>query len=270
MTVDEVVKQLDVWITRHQRHAWNPCVKIGEPGAPTGSRFGGVPWFAEHEAWPACGVCHRPMQFFLQLNLAELPRSWKGKPDYGLLQLFYCIGDDCETERDSWEPFDPGHLVRILFPNNDRPGSANHAAQSPFPVRTITGWEHLTDLPHPEDHRELGLDYTYDSDAGTVQIECADPVLKIGPVGREATNKDGFHVAEAIGQCLEGDKLGGWPCWAQGAEYPVCPECAGRMMLLLQVDSCDNVPFMFGDAGCAHITQCPRHPQRLAFGWACG
>jgi hypothetical protein len=41
------------------------------------------------------------------------------------------------------------------------------------------------------------------------------------------------------------------------------------MHLLFQIDSEDNLPYMFGDAGCGHITQCPKHPHRLAFGWAC-
>jgi hypothetical protein len=38
---------------------------------------------------------------------------------------------------------------------------------------------------------------------------------------------------------------------------------------VFQVDSEDNVPFMFGDVGCGHITRCPDHKQVVAFGWAC-
>jgi hypothetical protein len=38
---------------------------------------------------------------------------------------------------------------------------------------------------------------------------------------------------------------------------------------VFQVDSEDHVPFMFGDAGCGHVTQCPDHKEVVAFGWAC-
>jgi hypothetical protein len=30
----------------------------------------------------------------------------------------------------------------------------------------------------------------------------------------------------------------------------------------------DKLPFMFGDSGIGHITQCPEHKEFLAFGWA--
>jgi hypothetical protein len=42
------------------------------------------------------------------------------------------------------------------------------------------------------------------------------------------------------------------------------------MRLVFQVDSEDNVPHMFGDAGIGHLTQCPDHKDVLGFGWACG
>jgi hypothetical protein len=41
------------------------------------------------------------------------------------------------------------------------------------------------------------------------------------------------------------------------------------MELLFQLDSEDHVPFMFGDAGCGHLTRCPEHPDVVTFGWAC-
>lgn len=31
----------------------------------------------------------------------------------------------------------------------------------------------------------------------------------------------------------------------------------------------DHVGYQWGDTGCAHLTQCPTHPERLAFAWAC-
>nr|WP_293105517.1 hypothetical protein [Okeania sp. SIO2F4] len=68
---------------------------------------------------------------------------------------------------------------------------------------------------------------------------------------------------------IEGDKLAGWPLWIQGIEYPNCPICDERMRLVFQVDSEDNLPYMFADGGCGHITQCKEHKNIVAFGWAC-
>lgn len=59
------------------------------------------------------------------------------------------------------------------------------------------------------------------------------------------------------------------PLWVQGIEYPNCPVCNQKMRLVFQLDSEDNLPFMFGDVGCGHITQCKTHKTQVAFGWAC-
>ncbi len=42
------------------------------------------------------------------------------------------------------------------------------------------------------------------------------------------------------------------------------------MRLLFQIDSGGALPDDFGDLGVGHVTQCPDHPEELAFGWACG
>lgn len=42
------------------------------------------------------------------------------------------------------------------------------------------------------------------------------------------------------------------------------------MELLFQIASEENLPYTFGDVGVGHVTQCPAHRERLAFGWACG
>jgi uncharacterized protein YwqG len=41
------------------------------------------------------------------------------------------------------------------------------------------------------------------------------------------------------------------------------------MALVFQLDSEDNLDFMFGDSGVAHVTQCPQHPDIVALAWAC-
>jgi uncharacterized protein YwqG len=42
------------------------------------------------------------------------------------------------------------------------------------------------------------------------------------------------------------------------------------MSLVFQIDSNDNLDYMFGDVGCSHVTQCKNHPHQLTIAWACG
>lgn len=257
VNADDIRLLFSPWRERHGRPAWKP--RVGGAAAPFSSRFGGSPILAAGEAWPACGSCGDPMQFFLQLALTHCPTSF-GAREGGLLQMFYCSRDDgsCET----WSAFSGTHLVRIL----DVPGAlAPHpAGLAPFPERAVLGWEALTDYPAPEDHRALGVAYDYDFKNKRVSARCAELGLQLLDVDID------LDVAEAIATSEAGDKLGGWPAWVQGVEYPSCTECGQTMRLVLQVDSEDNVPFMFGDVGCGHITQCPAHPSVLTFAWACG
>jgi uncharacterized protein YwqG len=94
--------------------------------------------------------------------------------------------------------------------------------------------------------------------------------LRVPSVGLDTTLGIDELPVEEIAVAAEKDKLGGWPYWVQGPEYPTCPSCGERMRIVLQLDSEHNVPFMFGDAGVGHVTQCPTHHDVVAFGWACG
>ena len=114
--------------------------------------------------------------------------------------------------------------------------------ENAFPAKLIEGWRELDDYPNAEEGELLGIELTDD------QWET------LGAEGRPGT----------------GDKLAGYPAWVQGVEYPNCLVCGASMRLVFQIDSEDNLPFMFGDVGCGHITQCKTHPEQLAFGWACG
>jgi uncharacterized protein YwqG len=226
--------------------------------AQTGAQFGGAPLLAPSETWPVCKSCERPMQFFLQLSPEALPLSFTPRGD-GVLQLFYCSLDDggCET----WSPFSGTHLVRLL--SGPAEVAPHPAGLAPLPVRWVTGWSELVDYPHAEEHRALGLAYDYDFPNKRVSVACDELGVALRDLDIDA------GVAETIGDAAEGDKLGGWPLWVQGVEYPSCPTCGSRMQLVLQVDSEDNIPHMFGDAGCGHVTQCPVHSDVLAFAWAC-
>ena len=66
----------------------------------------------------------------------------------------------------------------------------------------------------------------------------------------------------------QNDKLLGWPSWPQYADYPRCRACGRELWLIFQLESDQNLRYMFGDDGCGHITGCPDHPDELAFMWS--
>ena len=261
MRAEEVIRKLEPWLAKQRRPAWRPAVQHGDAPA-TASKFCGTPWTGPDAPWPDCGNCRKPLQLFLQLDLGELPAELGQRFGTGLLQLFYCTREECQGSG-GWEPFaDDLSRVRVVRPSGPGLGTAASDQVGSFPPKRIVGWSLFTDLPMPEEHGELGLAYTYDFNAGTLRLQCPE-------VGLDLTQAMNDLAAEGIAVSELGDKLGGWPAWVQGIEYPTCPRCGRRMEHVFQVDSEDNVPFMFGDVGCGHVTQCPEHKEVVAFGWAC-
>ncbi len=80
---------------------------------------------------------------------------------------------------------------------------------------------------------------------------------------------EALEDVETARSAHEGDKVGGWPFWVQNPEWGACRKCGDAMRVILQLDSEDNTPWMFGDTGTGHLSQCPKHPDVLAFAWAC-
>lgn len=204
------------------------------------------------------------MQLFLQLNVSQLPAELERRYGEGLLQLFYCVyreGGECPAVG-GYEAFQGGKVVRLVHPVGATRRRKVPIAEGYFPAKTIISWTKMDDYPNSQDHRELGLDYRYDFELGTVRVSCGEPKLLF-------ENQESGGLAEAISSALPGDKLAGWPCWIQDAQYPKCPLCRRRMELVFQLDSNDNLPYTFGDLGCGHITQCPQHKEVVTFAWAC-
>jgi uncharacterized protein (TIGR02996 family) len=256
-TVERVTTALEPWLAKHRRPAWDPIVAVGDDTV-TGSKFCGTPWIGKDNPWPACKICHKPLPLFLQLDLDHLPAELGSQFGTGLLQLFYCTS--CEGV-DGWDLFGKSwSCIRIVQPNGPAATTAPH--EIGFPAKRITGWTRFLDLPDSQERAALGLSYECNVSAGTVRVECRE----LGLVFDEKWEL-GFHEDFAL--CARGDKLGGWPYWVQNVDYPNCPRCDRRMILVFQVGSTDNVPFMFGDSGTGHITQCPEHKEVVGFGWAC-
>ena len=203
---------------------------------------------------------HLEEALFNQLDGRETPAEspWTGPL---VLQLLYCRACD------DWEAFSKAHLVRAVPAGELVPPAATAAARLPF--RAIVRWETIPDSPHPEEQERLGLHLEYDFKAKRVAVRCPEFGVDLQGLDSEAADAEGREVAEAICMAAQGDKLGGWPSWVQGAEYPACARCGQEMRYLFQVDSNGGVDHMFGDLGCGHVSRCEAHPEVLAFTWAC-
>lgn len=212
------------------RYAWVPLINKRK-GKLTDSKIGGVPFIQVDEQWPQCQRCQKPLHLFLQLNSEQLPAPSFGE---GILQVFYCVDDD------SFDPFDKSHYLRIL------PHSITATPKRVDPPvqlieHVIVGWKPVDDYPSIIELQDLNI---------TVSDEDVDLLYDLNSP-------------------YQGDKLLGWPSWIQGVEYPKCPDCKKLMSLVFQLDSEQGLDYTFGDAGCAHVTQCHNHPNRLAIRWAC-
>ena len=235
----------------YRRTTWLPEVVEDDAAVSARCKFSGVPALRPGEAWPACGNCRRPMQLFLQLDARDVPGDAAAALRGGVLQLFYCtsVRPECEVECEAFFPRARSTLVRLL--------AAGEAAPEPeglvegwrgvalpegmFPAKRIVAWTAADDYPDAGELEMLGLD---------LSDEEQDALY-----GRDFP--------------LDGEKLLGWPKWVQDVEYPDCRECGRRMEHVFQIDSEQSLPYMFGDVGIGHVTQCPEHPGELAFGWAC-
>ena len=237
-SLTEIVQKLEGL----KRSAWIPVVSDGN-GDVLASKFSGIPWLSESEEWPVCPNCGKPMQLFVQLNLSDLPYKPEGCPDEGLVQLFYCTTSEplCECDCEAFFPWSKSVLARLVTPQGGSKKFEQSPVEEAFPPKVITGWDEKDDYPNWEEMEDHGIELTDDES----------------------------EVLEEAGVPIVGEKLLGWPAWVQGVEYPDCPICGNRMNLLFQIDSECNLPYMFGDVGCGHITQCATHPEKIAFGWAC-
>lgn len=232
--LDDLLAQLAAF----RRVAYLPVVREGD-GPAAASKFSGTPLLQPGEDWPECGHCGHPMQLFVQLAASEVPEPARGRIGAGnVFQLFHCINFGATCMGESWAPFDASTLARLVRIDGAVP--ARQVPEGRFPPKTIVGWTAADDYPGYDEMDDVAAEWSDDE---------TDTLCDAFP--------------------LPGEKLLGWPLWVQSVEYPACRTCGERMEVLFQVDSEQNLPYMFGDAGIGHVTQCPNHPGELAFGWAC-
>ena len=236
-------KNISSIVLPYKRLAWFPKT-VEKNSSQLSSKFSGIPALSKDESWPCCANCEEPMQLFLQLNSKDLPESEQNLFGEGLLQVFYCTNwdEECEVKCDAFFPFSKSSLVRVSNYNAEEIYFLDKSpVKNAFTEKAIIGWISMEDYPNWEELSNFGINLTDEQSDLLCDLDYPKPK----------------------------DKLWGWPYWVQGVEYPDCPECGESMKLLFQIDSEDNLPYMFGDSGCSHITQCEHHPDILTIAWAC-
>lgn len=225
--------------------------RFEEPsGDAARSKLGGLPLLAPGEDWPRCGCCQEPMPLALQLARAECPPAAQALFPAEHLQLFYCSSSGCGAEG-AWEPFADNRLLRFL--PEGQPATAIPACPEPTGAMDLADWIELQESPHDEDV-EL-----------PAAVEEARTQLQERVEGGEADLSEVPYAG-----ARSGHRLLGWPAWTQAPEWPSCPSCGERMAFLFQIDAeQDPLRMLFAAEGTGHVTQCPQHPEVLAFGWAC-
>ncbi|MEV1246737.1 DUF1963 domain-containing protein [Nonomuraea sp. NPDC049750] len=167
--------------------------------------------------------CEAPLTFFVQIDLSRTPKAAREAFGLGLLQLFPC------TTCNPYHPFSSGDLVRIVDPAGAVTPVKEPEGARVLPVRPIIGWG------------RAAKDYPY--------READEPALL--PDEREVV----FTLNR------QGDKLGGWPSWAQDPDYPRCPHGDHRMTQpILQIDSNHGVAHTWGDNGALNQGKQPLSP----------
>ena len=273
MELNEIEAAFEPWRQKYGRSTWTPETDF-EDSNPRDSKFAGSPWLADGEAHPQCGCCGRPLQLLLQLNLEQVPEALIGQFGDGLIQVFYCIDidDSCHGQVingvfsygvgvPAHKAFSERHFLRLV-PKSALEGAVAQGdlPQSEFPEKRIFGWIEGTDYPDSDEWESFGIQTEFDlRPFSQARIECAEFDLLI------ATEEE--EIEDSIGSPWDGDKISGYPDWIQRKEYPNCTVCGAQMQFVFQIDSEDNLPFMFGRSSTAYITQCTTHKEILALTW---
>ncbi|MEQ8820154.1 MAG: DUF1963 domain-containing protein [Sumerlaeia bacterium] len=224
----------------HRRPAWAPVLS---PAGGSLSHFGGLPLLGPGVEWPVCPLSERPMTLFLQLLGDDLPGGCGAVAKGHLLQVFYTPDADAALRGEAWKAFSPAHHVRVVAADGLAPAEPAPRSRN-FPVKAIAGWEALDDFPMIEELTDhLGVEVTFRE------------------MGEFENN--GWLARK-------GDKLGGWPAWANGAAYPRNPATGERLEPVFQIASRGGVPFMFGDLGTAHVFRVPGRSDGWTLSWSGG
>lgn len=198
-------------------------------GAEGASQLGGAAWLGADEPWPCCGDCGSPLQAVLQLQLSDVPASAADLLGTTGWLQFFYCVDPGCPSPEAWTTIAQNRLCRWLDAGQRRAEPPQHYG---YGEARIQGWEQIEDWP-----------------------DWAD--LQLEELEQEALPNE------------RGDKLMGWPAWAQASDVPSCPDCNQPTTMVFQFNAEAFFPQLFAADGTGHLFVCPQH-RRLLFSWACG
>lgn len=214
------------------------------------SKYFGTAWLNNDEEWPCLDDSGEiPSICVLQLNISTLPEEYKVKlGGEGLLQFFFQYEDGFWGE-DS--------LVRKItdFSNGRFVEQPIESGVGKYTEKTIIDWKPSNDYPHLEEFGMFG------------ENEEVKKILN------DYEEDEISKLIEEKYQCIQGDKLGGWPFYTQGIE--------DFGDFIFQIDAgCffdgkkfpANAEGLFASDGTGHIfiNQSDEHDSEFVFNWACG
>jgi len=231
--------QLVKIVKRFKRTTYLPITKPNENEFSEKSKFGGLPYLRNSKDWPICQGCNSIMQFYLQLNLKEIPVN----KSTGLIQLFYCNSFKSCFELQPYNPFSKATSCRkIEIKSKGTSTRIKFQADKIFDEKIVIGWDAKDDYPDLYELEENGVDFNFKRWDGL------------------GYNYDRILAKKGIESVLA-PKLFGWPFWLQSIKYPKDRRTGNNMEFLFQLDYLAD--------GIGHIFQSPDNDNELAFSGDC-
>lgn len=235
-----------------------PCVRLEEVpgGGPDafGTTLGGTFYVPPGFAWPLTPE-RQPMWPLAQLNFAELPHL-EGFPDRGIVQ-FFIAGDDDLHGMDLDDLTSPSGF-RVVFHPEVGDTTLPNPAQPPSEERLVPLDRPLGLSGHLSAVSMAWDDWRFDAAFAESWTSSGRPGEPSAEVLRAAAQAIGTSPDD-LGEPLTGHRIGGHPFFTQEDPRTRDPRLQGHSVLLLQIDSTEDVNW--GDAGTACFLI---EPERLA------
>ena len=192
-------EQIDRWLREmvgyYQKRTRQMDLEPGDPGPVPVTKISGVPWWPKECKRPCCLKGH-PLSFMAQILLSDVPELKAHKDT--LLSFHYC--DQCMLEgAASWgwtDESNRGYDLTVFKSVIDTPIDDIGIVAEPVLRAFTVQFSDVLERPTSDD--------------------------MLVPQGVSSFENQRFRQYYEESICLERTKIGGWPSWAQYAEWPYC------------------------------------------------
>lgn len=227
---------------------------------PTGSHLGGAALLdPEGESWPVANG--RPLALLAVIDLADLAelRVSVDLPSSGVLNMFY------DSDEQPWGA-EIGEGWQVVLVDRSRAVVTPAPAGAPTFVETAVQLVQIVSVPDVDDPSAAPVSPLYDDDCESVSEALA----------RYERFADEWR-SEMAPSNAPLHQVGGYPTTVQGPVFDDAPDLepadrsadVGDMQLLMQIDTDDDLGWMWGDGGSLFfgIRSSPSAPARFECGW---